>query len=313
MVSKKRFIFFSVSFSVVLVMFFLACKNQEKNPEKMDETILQGATTILVDESVQPIAEDEVAVFESQYNAKIKLINKPESEVINDLINDKAKIAILSRKLNSEEEKIFINKKLSPKITEFAVDAITLIASKNAQDTLIDLQEVINLLQGKASKIKGLVFENPNSSTVNYMNNLAGVGKEAKKNVFSLKSNEEVLKYVAENDEMIGVVGLNLIVQPSTKIQNYLDKVQVLAVRNVKSKPNSNTYHKPSQSNIGAGLYPLERKLYMLNYQGKEGLGMGFASFVAGETGQRIILKSGLLPVRIPSRIIQLRKEIEKK
>ncbi|MBC7438690.1 MAG: substrate-binding domain-containing protein [Flavobacterium sp.] len=311
--NKKRFIFLSVSFSVVLVMFFLACKNQEKNPEKMDETILQGSTTILVDESVQPITEDEVAVFESQYNAKIKLINKPESEVINDLINDKAKIAILSRKLNSEEEKIFINKKLSPKITEFAVDAITLIASKNAKDTLIDLQEVLNLLQRKASKIKGLVFENPNSSTVNYMNNIAGVGREAKKNVFSLKSNEEVLKYVAENDGMIGVVGLNLIVQPSTKIQNYLDKVQVLAVRNVKSKPDSNNYYKPSQSNIGAGLYPLERKLYMLNYQGKEGLGMGFASFIAGETGQRIILKSGLLPVRIPSRIIQLRKEIEKK
>jgi phosphate transport system substrate-binding protein len=51
----------------------------------------------------------------------------------------------------------------------------------------------------------------------------------------------------------------------------------------------------------------------MLNYQGKEGLGMGFASYIAGEIGQRIILKSGLLPVRIPSRIIQLRKEIEKK
>ena len=313
MVIKKKIIFLSVIFSIVLVMFFIACKKQEQNPEKINETILQGTTTILVDESVQPIAEDEVAVFESQYNAKIKLINKPESEVINDLINDKAKIAILSRKLNSEEEKIFINKKLSPKITEFAVDAIALIASKNAKDTIIDLQEVINLLQGKESKIKGLVFENPNSSTVNYMNNLAGVGKEAKKNVFSLKSNDEVLKYVAENDEMIGVVGLNLIVQPSTKIQNYLDKVQVLAVRNVKSKPDSKNYYKPSQSNIGAGLYPLERKLYMLNYQGKEGLGMGFASFIAGETGQRIILKSGLLPVRIPSRIIQLRKEIEKK
>ena len=313
MTNKKRLTFLLCTFSVVLVLFFMACKNQETNPDKLEETILQGATTILVDESVQPIVEDEVAVFESQYNAKIKLINKPESEVINDLISDKAKIAILSRKLNTEEEKVFINKKLSPKITEFAVDAITLITNKNAKDTLVALQEVINLLQGKTSKIKGLVFENPNSSTVHYMNNLAGVGKEAKKNVFSLQSNEEVLKYVSENDGMIGVVGLNLIVQPPSKIQNYLDKVKVMAVRNVKSQANSDAYYKPSQSNIGAGLYPLERKLYMLNYQGKEGLGMGFASFVAGEIGQRIILKSGLLPVRIPSRIIQLRKEIEKK
>jgi hypothetical protein len=29
---------------------------------------------------------------------------------------------------------------------------------------------------------------------------------------------------------------------------------------------------------------------------------MGFASFVAGDVGQRIVLKSGLLPVRIPTR-----------
>jgi phosphate transport system substrate-binding protein len=29
---------------------------------------------------------------------------------------------------------------------------------------------------------------------------------------------------------------------------------------------------------------------------------MGFASFVAGDIGQRIILKAGLLPVRIPPR-----------
>jgi len=37
---------------------------------------------------------------------------------------------------------------------------------------------------------------------------------------------------------------------------------------------------------------------------------MGFASFVAGDIGQRIILKSGLLPVRVPGRRINIRNEI---
>jgi phosphate transport system substrate-binding protein len=31
---------------------------------------------------------------------------------------------------------------------------------------------------------------------------------------------------------------------------------------------------------------------------------MGFASFVAGDIGQRIILKAGLLPVRMPRKVI---------
>jgi phosphate transport system substrate-binding protein len=36
---------------------------------------------------------------------------------------------------------------------------------------------------------------------------------------------------------------------------------------------------------------------------------MGFASFVAGDIGQRIILKSGLLPIRIPTRNITIEKK----
>jgi phosphate transport system substrate-binding protein len=51
----------------------------------------------------------------------------------------------------------------------------------------------------------------------------------------------------------------------------------------------------------------------MINYQGFSGLGMGFASFIAGDIGQRIILKSGLMPIRLPSRNIIIRKGIEKK
>jgi phosphate transport system substrate-binding protein len=48
----------------------------------------------------------------------------------------------------------------------------------------------------------------------------------------------------------------------------------------------------------------LARDLYIINCQGYSGLGMGFASFVAGDIGQRIILKSGLLPIRTPGRKI---------
>jgi phosphate transport system substrate-binding protein len=39
---------------------------------------------------------------------------------------------------------------------------------------------------------------------------------------------------------------------------------------------------------------------------------MGFASFLAGDIGQRIVLKSGLLPIQMPGRNIMTRKEIEK-
>lgn len=287
-----------------------ACKEKGNDPEKLKETVIEGTTTVYVDETVQPILEDQVSVFESQYRAKINLINKSESEIVNALLTDKTKIAVLSRKLTEEEENHFKQKKIIPKITHFASDAVVFVTNRTSQDTLVDLQEVINLLQEKESKIKGLVFENPNSSTVSYMNNLAGVKNGQKKNVYSLNSHKEVLEYISKNPGTIGVIGLNLLVQPFADIKQYVDKITVMSVRNVKSQPNNTLYYKPNQLNLGEGLYPLKRPIYMLNYQGMDGLGMGFASFVAGEIGQRIILKSGLLPVRIPSRELNVRKEI---
>ncbi|RZK26025.1 MAG: phosphate ABC transporter substrate-binding protein [Flavobacterium sp.] len=303
----KSSLFKIVVFIGIISVVIYACK---QNDGKQEETVIKGTATIYVDQTLQPIVEDQVSVFESQYDAKLNLVNKSESEIVNDLLTDKTQMAVLSRKLTADEESHFKQKKIKAKITHFASDAIVFITNNKSQDTLIDLQEVINLLQEKESKIKGLVFENPNSSIVSYMNTLAGVKNNQKTNIYSLNSHKEVLEYVSKNPGTIGVIGLNLLVQPFEDTQQYADNITVMSVRNVKSQPNSTSYYKPTQLNLGEGLYPLKRPIYLLNYQGTAGLGMGFASFVAGEIGQRIILKSGLLPVRIPSRELNVRKEI---
>lgn len=304
----KSSLFKILVFAGIISTVVYSCR--EKVGGEQEETVIKGTTTIYVDQTLQPIVEDQVSVFESQYDAKLNLVNKSESEIVNDLLTGKTRIAVLSRKLTDEEGNYFKQKKITPKITHFASDAIVFITNNKSQDTLVDLQEVINLLQEKESKIKGLVFENPNSSTVSYLNTLAGVKSGQKKNIYSLNSHKEVLEYVSKNDGTIGVIGLNLLVQPYEDTQQYLDNIVVMSVRNVKSQPNNTLYYKPTQLNLGEGLYPLKRPVYLLNYQGTAGLGMGFASFVAGEIGQRIVLKSGLLPVRIPSRELNVRKEI---
>ena len=293
----------------VFVLFFIGflfvmCNQQEKkNTNK--ESILKGTATILVDETLTPIIEDQVAVFESKYDAKINIVSKSESEVVISLFKEKSGIAVLSRNLTIEENKIFEQKKITPKITKFATDAIALISNKAHKDTLIDLKNVIEFMQGKQnSSIKGLVFDNPNSSTVRYMNDLAGIKEIPQKGVFSFKTNQEVIKFVAQNEGMIGVVGVNWLFQPMPDMQQYVDKVNVLGIKSL----SGGDYYMPSQNNIAEGKYPLARDLFIINGQGYTGLGMGFASFVAGDIGQRIILKSGLLPVRIPGRKIMIRK-----
>ena len=213
------------------------------------------------------------------------------------------------RNLTKEELKVFQSKKINPKITPFATDAVALIRSKTSNDTLVALQEVIDFINGKTvSSIKGLVFDNANSSTVRYFSDLVGIPVNNQKNVFSLKTNQEVIKYVAEHDGMIGVVGINWIFQPPLDLQESVDKVNVLGVKDTKAT----TFEFPTQDNLAQGKYPLARHLYFVNCQGYSGLGMGFASFLGGERGQRIILKSGLVPERVPSRKIMIRNKITK-
>ncbi len=295
---KKNFKYIALVL-VVIVSVVFACN--KKNEQK--ETIIEGSISILVDESLTPIIEDQVAVFENSYDAKVKLISQSEKEAIVSLSKGIANVIVLPRKLTANEETMFSSKKITPRTTPFARDAIALISNKKSNDTLISVDEIIQFLKGTKNKIKGLVFDNPNSSSAQYMLRLAGISELPQQNVFSFKTNEEVIKYVASNDGMIGVVGINWIVQPSPEMIESVDEVTVLSV---KSKASTN-YFSPSQENIATGDYPLARDLYIINCQGYEGLGMGFGSFITGEIGQRIILKSGLAPVRVPSRNIRIK------
>ena len=276
-----------------------ACKDANKDDGK--ETILKGKTTILVDETFLPLIEDQATVFQSRYKADITVQGKSENELIQSFLKDTSRIVVLSRLLSANESKYFEQLKIKPKITPIGKDAIALICNKSNKDTLIALDDVIGFMQGKEVKgLKGLVFDNPNSSTVRYINELAGLTSLPAKNVYSFKTNEEVVKFIAENEGMIGFVGLNYLYQPSVAVANNLQSINVLSVKGI----GKNQYFAPSQNNLAEGTYPLARDLYIINCQGYSGLGMGFASFVAGDIGQRIILKSGLLPIRTPGRKI---------
>lgn len=283
-----------VLFLFIFLLFF-GCKKSEGEKE----TILKGTATILVDETLKPLLEDEIAIFQNGYNAKILMEVRSEKELMQAFLRDTSRIVVLSRKLNEEESKYFEQLKIKPKTTIIGTDAIAFISSKSTNDSLVDLKDIILFMQGKPqTKVKGLVFDNPNSSTVRYMNELAGIKEIPTEGVYSFKFNKDVVKFVAENDGMIGVVGLNWLYQPSPDMKDLIKKINVLSVKG----DSSAAYVAPTQNNLAEGTYPLARDLYIINCQGYSGLGMGFASFVAGDIGQRIILKAGLLPVRVPPR-----------
>jgi phosphate transport system substrate-binding protein len=291
---------------VASVVLFGSC--QQSGPSEV-QTYTSGKEVLLVDESLAPIIEDQTYVFESTYpNAKLELRLKSENELINSFIDDEAQVAILSRELTARERSHFDSRKIKIRVNRFAVDGIALIAHKSINDSTANVDDIIKILRGESSDLGSLIFDNANSSTVRYFKELAGVKELPEKGVYALKTNVEVIKYVHDNPGTIGVVGVNWIVQPPVELETQVSSLTILGVKNLEGKPGADAYYKPFQNDIALGMYPLTRSLYIVNCEGGPGLGTGFASFIAGERGQRIVLKSGLLPDSIPSRVINIIK-----
>lgn len=303
---KHRYKIFA---SVLIIASVFSCKDDKTAGEKkIEETLTSGNTTILVDNTVQPAIEDILQVFHSVYpRAHVTQVNKSDTEVVKDLVENKASVVVMPRLLTDEENAYFVKRKITPQITQFASDAVAFITNKTAKDTVVELNEILKLIKGQTSdKVQKLVFDNANSSTVGELLKMAGVKQLPSQNIYSLKTNEEVIRYVHDNPGSIGVVGVNWLSQPSAEMSKIVSEITVLAVDNVKIDKSVKRYYKPTQSNIATGSYPLIRKVYVLNYSGRDGLGMGFATYIAAFEGQRIILKTGLLPIKLPYREIEV-------
>ncbi len=290
----------------------LAVLGSCNNPQPQEnQTIVGGELQVLVDETLLPIMEEQVAVFEHLYKqADVELSAAQENQIVTKLVNNEVAVAVLTRQLNDEEMTFFEARQFQPRVYRFAGDALALVVNKNSTDSVITVDDIIRVMQGKepAGDVNRLVFDNPNSSTVRYLKDLAGVDSLPATGVYALKSNSEVLKYVYETPKTIGVLGLNWVVRPDSALQRFADGVKVLGVRNQAGKPGSDGFYKPSQSNLAEGIYPLSRSAYIINAEPRKGLGMGFAAFLTGLSGQRIILKSGLMPDSLPPRELIIRK-----
>lgn len=291
---------------------FVSCELGTKLTKDTKETVVTGTTAILVDETIFPIVEDVVAVFENEYkNAKINLIAKPEGEILRLLKDDKSKIAILARNLSRSELQYYSNKNIIPRITAFGEDAVVFIAHNSNDLEAISIDQFASKLKGATSNWSPtIVFENPESSTLAFLKSELAIDTLDSKAVFSMKDSKELIRFIAANKNAVGIVGVNWLLQPSLDIEKEVQNVKILGIH-TKGIIDGKPWVKPNQSNIADHSYPWTRKLYLLNFQGANGLGMGFASYIAGENGQRILLKSGLSPIKFPSREINVKESIE--
>jgi phosphate transport system substrate-binding protein len=304
------------------VMGLLLLFSCNRGTQQYTDNPTSGEISISADETFKPILSAEIDVFQALYTyAKINVTYKTETEALNDLLKDSVRLVIASRPLSKEEKDFFNKKKFYPKEVKIAIDGIALITNKDNHDTIMSVNTFRKILTGQLTNWKqidpksklqetSVIFDNMNSSTVRFMLDSVCRGSKISDKHAALKSNAEVIDYVANNKNAIGVIGVSWISdRDDSTMLSFLKKVNILALSSDSIATSQNSYQ-PYQAYIAKGYYPFTRNIYIINSEPRVGLATGFAGFVASERGQRIILKTGILPATQPFRIIEVKNDL---
>jgi len=307
----------TLQFSLMgLLMFFASCTGGGKSV--LNETPTRGNIKISVDESFQSLLDTEIYTFTHLYtSAKIKPTYKPEFDVINDFMNDSVKVIVTSKKLTDYQIQYLRDSLVVARTTTYAYDALAIITNKQNNDTLLNYNTIKDIFQGRVSSWNDInpksklgdiriIFDNNKSGNIRYFKDLFDIEESLSGNFFAVNNNPEVIEFVSRNPDALGIISVNWISDSDDSLSmSFVNKINVIAI----SQPylNDGIYYRPYQGSIYDRSYPFVREIYLISRETFSGLGTGFINWACAEQGQRIVLKSGLVPATMPIRLVQIK------
>ncbi len=296
---------------------FFSCNSNSLKPD-LSNTPTSGNLKVSCDESFLPLIKAQADTYTTLYkNAHVNISYKTETDAINDLLNDSCKVIVVTKELSEEQKKYFEAKTVVVRPVKIAVDAIALIVNKINPDSLLNLSQFSNILTGKINSWDSItkenksgniavVFDRAGSANARFLKEKFLGDKNFSANCFAVSSNKEVIDYVSKQKNAIGIIGVNWISdEEDTTAMHFLKEIKVVAVSNDTSADKE--YYLPYQAYIALNQYPLTRDVFLINRESNNGIGTGFASFVAGDQGQRLVRLKGLLPATMPVRLIKVK------
>lgn len=266
---------------------------------------------IAVDETLQPIMEEELKVFNARFpDAILNERYVPETDALNLLLEDSLRLVLATRPLTESEQKsIWDVYQLKTRQQKVAYDAVALIQNRENPDSLITVGDVKRILNGTittwkelGSSLKGdieVVFDNSNSSLVRYVRDSICGGQDFKGIVKEGGDNRKVIEYVAQTPGALGIVSVDWLRNPADTSRLTFDpSIRVMSVSSSAVAEDGNSFQ-PFEYYIATGQYPWIRTIYMITTDPRQrSMGLNFYFFVSDEAGQLIITQSSqLLPI----------------
>lgn len=312
---KRKYLFYLL----LCVLACTACHSSRKSGK--EETLYSGEIRIAVDESFKPIMEEELQVYQALTpEAVIHPIYCSEVEAVSLLLKDSVRLAVTHRRLTEEELASFHARKFFPESVRLATSGVALITHRNNPDSVITVEQFRRIMTGRMTQWKELnpqsalgaiqvVFDNPNSGLLHYVMDSICQGMALSPSLKAQKTNEEVIDYVASTPSALGVIGANWIGnQADTTRLSFHQKVRVMAVCPTQETNMAHGF-KPYQAYLALRKYPFTTDVFLLVNDPKGALPTGLMTFLTGDRGQRILLKSGLVPATQPVRIVNVKDD----
>jgi phosphate transport system substrate-binding protein len=294
------------------------CQHRDKKGKILD-TPTAGSIKIAVDESLRPLLEAEIDTFQGKYTgASVTATYTSEAEALDLLIKDSVRLVVVTRKFNKDEEEYFKNIKIIPHQLKIASEAVALILHRDNPDTILHVDQLKAIMQGKitqwnqlskTSKLGNLemILDNPKSGIARFLKDSVVNVEKLPANFYGVSNNKAVVDYVSQKPNAIGLIGVSWISdRDDSTASQFLKTVKVASISG------DGDAVQPYQAYIANHEYPLRRFVYILSREARSGLGTGFSAFVAGDKGQRIVLKSGMVPATMPVRIVVVNKGMYK-
>lgn len=313
--SKSNPYFWSAACLMLLVL--QACNSSTtpppaKNDNRTDigkDKVYKGELTVFADEGLKPVIQQQIDVFEYLYDSvKVNVKYVHEKEVIDSFRSKHAGVVVITRDLDNRElEQMKATDTIYPREVLVSYDAVAIICKKQKEELDLDYTGLKNLFSPEATGKVKLVFDHQDASTVSFVLQKLGYTGQPSKNVYALKSADEVVQYCSQNVDAFGFIPYSLVSDvDDVKAQAILKQVKILSLR-AKNAQGEVVRVAANQSDIADGSYPLIRPVNaVLKYGHGDNLEWLFVNFMYKEKGARIFLKAGLIPARMPEREINV-------
>jgi phosphate transport system substrate-binding protein len=299
---------------LIFLVVFASCKKENKS-DGWDDTFNSGLIKIACDENFKTLMDAEISVFEAHNpKAVILPVYANETDAIRLLIADSVRFVLTTRDLNAKEQEELAQKHLRAKKHLIAFDGIALLAHPSNKDSILSLPVLKKIFSGEITEWSQvnpkstlgairILFDSKESGILRYVVDSISDGKTFSPNLYVMSSPVEVMERTSLLPNALGIAGYNTISdETSSNYLNFKDKIRLVRLSKEIIATKENSYL-PYAGDIMQENYPLWRPVYALLSDPKSGLSSGLSIFLANEIGQKIILKSGLLPITDPQNI----------